>query len=97
MNFITFNFRPLNFRPFIFLTFNFILFTSFAQSISGNLKLLVNQEIKLEGFNGLKTYLISSTTIDEKGNFKLTYSKADYGVGYLISADDKPMFVMLSG
>jgi thiol-disulfide isomerase/thioredoxin len=70
---------------------------SFAQTISGNLKLLVNQEIKLEGFNGLKTYPISSTKIDEKGNFKLNYSKADYGVGYLLSADEKPLFVILSG
>jgi thiol-disulfide isomerase/thioredoxin len=70
---------------------------SFAQTISGNFKLLVNQEIKLEGFNGLKTYPISSTKIDEKGNFKLNYSKADYGVGYLLSADEKPLFVILSG
>jgi thiol-disulfide isomerase/thioredoxin len=70
---------------------------SFAQTISGNLKLLVNQEIKLEGFNGLKTYPISSTKIDEKGNFKLNYFKADYGVGYLLSADEKPLFVILSG
>ncbi|NRA13049.1 MAG: hypothetical protein HRT57_13945, partial [Crocinitomicaceae bacterium] len=52
-----------------------------AQSITGNLTQLINQPIKLEGFNGLKTYPISSSTIDEKGNFKLTYSKADYGVG----------------
>jgi thiol-disulfide isomerase/thioredoxin len=77
----------------------YILLSSnaFAQSISGNLKLLVNQEIKLEGFNGLKTYPISKSTIDEKGNFQLSYSKVDYGVGYLMSADEKPLFVILSG
>jgi thiol-disulfide isomerase/thioredoxin len=68
-----------------------------TQTIYGNLTLLSNQEIKLEGFNGLKSYPISSSTIDEKGNFKLNYSKADYGVGYLISADNKPLFVILSG
>jgi thiol-disulfide isomerase/thioredoxin len=68
-----------------------------AQTITGNLSLLPNQAIKLEGFNGLKTYPISTTTIDEKGNFNLNYSKADYGVGYLLSADDKPLFVILSG
>ena len=71
--------------------------SSFSQTISGNLKLLNNQKIKLEGFNGLKNYSISSSTIDEKGNFKLSYSKADYGVGYLMSADEKPLFVILSG
>lgn len=68
-----------------------------AQTISGNLSLLANQAIKLEGFNGLKTYPISNTTIDAKGNFKLIYSKADEGVGYLMSADNKPLFVILSG
>jgi thiol-disulfide isomerase/thioredoxin len=68
-----------------------------AQTISGNLSLLANQSIKLEGFNGLKTYPISSGKIDEKGNFKLNFSKVDYGVGYLLSADDKPLFVILSG
>ena len=76
-----------------------VLLTSslFSQTISGNLKLITNQPIKLEGFNGLKTYSISSTTIDENGNFKLNYSKADYGVGYLMSNDKKPLFVILSG
>jgi thiol-disulfide isomerase/thioredoxin len=68
-----------------------------AQSITGNLNQLGNQSIKLEGFNGLKTYPISRSTIDEKGNFKLSYSKSDYGIGYLMSADDKPFFVILSG
>lgn len=68
-----------------------------AQSIIGNLKQLGNQPIKLEGFNGLKTYPISSTIIDEKGNFKLSYSKSDFGVGYLLVANEKPLFVILSG
>lgn len=81
----------------LLICFVFLSSNAFSQSISGNLKLLVNQEIKLEGFNGLKTYPISSTKIDEKGNFKLNYSKADYGVGYLQSADEKPLFVILSG
>jgi thiol-disulfide isomerase/thioredoxin len=84
-----------NIRTFIVILFH----TTFlnAQSISGNLSLLANQEIKLGGFDGLKTYPISSASTDEKGNFKLTYSKIDYGVGYLISADEKPLFVILSG
>ena len=80
-------------------TFIFLLFTlhSYSQSITGSLSLLVNQEIKLEGFNGLKTYSISQTTMDGKGNFLLNYSKSDYGVGYLMSSDKKPLFVILSG
>lgn len=83
-----------------FLTLAFFLgvvVTSTAQLITGNLSLLPKQSIKLEGFNGFKTYAISSTTIDEKGNFKLNYSQSDYGVGYLMSADNKPLFVILCG
>jgi thiol-disulfide isomerase/thioredoxin len=72
-------------------------FDANAQTISGNLPLLSNQNIKLEGFNGLETYPISNTTIDEKGNFKLNYSISDIGVGYLNSSDNKPSFVILSG
>jgi thiol-disulfide isomerase/thioredoxin len=69
----------------------------FAQTITGNLSLLVNQEIRLEGFNGLKTYHISTATIDDKGNFQLNYSQSDYGVGYLMSTDEKALFLILSG
>lgn len=69
----------------------------FAQSVTGNFSNITNQKIKLEGFNGLKTYLISSSITDEKGNFKLNYSNTDYGVGYLLSTDNKPLFVILSG
>jgi peroxiredoxin len=68
-----------------------------AQTISGNLSLLAHQSISLEGFNGLKTYTIASAKIDDKGNFRLKYSAADYGVGYLFSVDKKPIFVILSG
>jgi thiol-disulfide isomerase/thioredoxin len=68
-----------------------------SQTINGNLSLQASKPIKLEGFNGLKTYPISSSTIDEKGNFKLSYSTTDVGVGYLKISDSKPIFVMLSG
>jgi thiol-disulfide isomerase/thioredoxin len=66
-------------------------------TIEGNLTLLSGNEIILEGFNGLNTYKISTTTIDDKGNFKLSYSIKDYGVGFLQSTDGQPLFVILSG
>ena len=68
-----------------------------AQSISGKLSFLANQEISLEGFNGLQTYVIATTSIDANGNFKLAFSKDDYGMGYLKSTDNKPLIVVLSG
>ena len=72
------------------IAFLFLITTPFifSQSISGNFSQLNNQPIKVEGFSGLKTYAISSTITDEKGNFKLNYSKSDFGVGYLIASDN---------
>jgi peroxiredoxin len=68
-----------------------------AQTVSGNLAALAHEEIKLGGFNGLLTYPISTDTLDEKGNFSLPFGKADYGIGYLTCADEKPLFVILNG
>jgi thiol-disulfide isomerase/thioredoxin len=85
----------IKYIPFVFCLL--ISHLSIAQSITGSLSLLAQQEIKLEGFEGLKTYPISNTTIDEKGNFKLSYAKEDFGVAYLISSDKKPLLVVLSG
>lgn len=68
-----------------------------SQVIFGKLSLLTNQPISLEGFSGLKTYPISKTRIDKDGNFQLNYNKSNYGIGYLISTDDKPLLVILSG
>jgi thiol-disulfide isomerase/thioredoxin len=88
----------MNYKKFVILLIAaFSTISLFPQTIEGNLMKLANKTIKLEGFNGLKTYPISSTKIDEKGNFTLNYSKTDYGVGYLKSADDKPLFIILSG
>lgn len=81
------------------LTILTLLFTNLllAQQISGSLTQLPNQPIRLEGFNGLQTYVIVSTTTAENGNFILSYRKEDYGVGYLMSSDNKAFFVILSG
>ena len=69
----------------------------YSQSITGNFKPLANQEIVLQGFQGLKNYPVAKTKIDENGLFKVSYSKADYGMGYLMSADQKILLVLLSG
>lgn len=69
----------------------------FCQSITGNLTQLAGQELRLEGFKGLQTYPISQTKIQADGSFVLTYAPSDYGVGYLISSDEKAFFVILSG
>jgi len=83
-----------------YILFTTVLFlTGFlqAQVVTGNLNLLKNAEVKLEGFNGLKNYTIATTTTDSVGDFKLSYSVKDIGVGYLMGSNDKPFFVILSG
>ena len=75
----------------------FMAMLSNAQTISGKLSFLANQEIALEGFNGLQTYAIATTKIDANGNFKLAYANTDLGMGYLKSTDNKPLLVVLSG
>ncbi|MEY2836097.1 MAG: hypothetical protein RLZZ557_1759, partial [Bacteroidota bacterium] len=64
------------FQNTLLICFVLLSYSSNAQSISGNLKLLANQIIKLEGFDGLKTYTIATAAIDEKGNFILSYNNS---------------------
>lgn len=66
-----------------------------AQHISGKLSKLKHSEIKLNGFKGMNNYLVASTVTDGNGNFKLAYSKENYGIAYLISTDNKPFIVVL--
>ena len=59
--------------------------------------MLAGQEIRLIAFVGLKNDEISTSHIDSLGNFEITYSKKDFGVGYLISNDNKPFIIILNG
>jgi thiol-disulfide isomerase/thioredoxin len=65
--------------------------------VTGIFPPLANQQIKLAGFDGFKTYNINSTQIGESGEFVLNYAADDYGMGYLSAEDSKPFFVVLSG
>ena len=50
-----------------FVFFLFTYFVNIAQTITGNLAPVAKREIVLEGFAGLKTYRITSATLDERG------------------------------
>ena len=86
-----------NYKQFVSLALMVCFGSLSAQTIIGNITLLKNAEIKLEGFNGLKNYTIATTKTDSVGNFKLSYAANDIGVGYLMGSDDKSFFVILSG
>lgn len=68
-----------------------------SQSISGRLSQLTYQEISLVRFVGLQTEVLATTRIDEQGYFSLPCSCMEKGVGFLVSADNSPFFVILSG
>ena len=87
----------MKYNLYIFLSFLFCSTNLFAQSITGNCKSMANQEITLQGFSGLQNYTIATTKIDGKGNFKLNFSIADYGMGFLISSEKKIFLLVLNG
>lgn len=75
----------------------FICAYAYSQNnITGTFAGLTNQQIKLIGFNGFDTYTIDSTQANEKGEFNLKFIKNDYGIGYLLSADNKSFVVILA-
>ena len=79
--------------------FLLVIFNSFQgysqQTISGNFPSLKNQTVRLIGFNGMGTYAIDSTLVNETGSFTLQYSLKDIGMGYISAADNKPYFMVL--
>lgn len=65
-------------------------------NISGNLTLLHDNILYLKGYKGTATYTIDSTTTGANGSFTLRYTAADYGLGYICTSDNTPMYVVLS-
>jgi thiol-disulfide isomerase/thioredoxin len=84
-------------RGVLLLFFGILCSGAQAQTVSGQLLLLADQDVKLMAFDGFNTPLIAQGKIDAEGRFSLGYAPNDYGVGYLTSADDKPFIVILSG
>jgi len=65
-------------------------------SVTGILTSVAGQQIKLAGFDGFNTYVIDSMKASPNGNFILSYSKNDYGMGYLIAEENKSFIVILA-
>ena len=77
---------------------NLLLITSVwsQNTLTGAFTSLANEQIKLIGYKGLKSYAVDSAQANEKGEFMLYYSEDDYGMGYLSAERDKPFFVILN-
>lgn len=89
----------MNFKNFITFLFSCLLsLSAFAQhNINGNFPSLAGQQVKLLGFQDFGNYAIDSTRVSEQGDFTLSYTDKDLGIGYLAAEDNKPFIVILSG
>ena len=65
-------------------------------TVTGTFTDLTNQQIKLIGYSGFKTYAIGSTQANEKGEFSLSFDKEDFGMAYLLSQNNKSFVVILA-
>ena len=64
--------------------------------ITGTFHSLAGQEIKLIGYSGFDTYTIDSTQVNNEGTFSLEFYEVDYGMGFLISEDEKSLVIVLA-
>jgi len=69
---------------------------SFGQNISGQLSGMPEQGMTLKGFKGVKSYVIDSIITDANGKFKFEFNKEDYGMGLLVSENNKPFIAVLA-
>ena len=72
-----------------------VLQTTAQNSISGNFSSIKGQSIRLMGYQGAEVYIIDTSQVDSQGNFKLRYSDAKLGMGYLLSSENVPYNVVL--
>lgn len=79
------------------LVFTLAAKASVAAQITGTLSMLTNGQMNLIGFKGFNTYIIDSCQIDHDGNFNLSYSKSDFGVGYFSISESNPIYLILNG
>ena len=67
-----------------------------AQTVSGTFPGLAGKEIRLEGFRGFGTHVISRTTVTDEGTFTLPYQAEHVGMGRLVSTSDQSFIIVLS-
>src|SRR5690606_18690404 len=72
------------------------VFTYSQNTVTGIFKGYANQTIQLIGYKGFDTYIIDSEQVNQSGEFTLSFSKEDYGMGYLLSEDEKSFVVILA-
>lgn len=85
-------------KSIIFTLTHLLIITSVwsQNTVTGTFSGIANQQIKLVGFNGFDTYVIDSTQANDKGKFSLSFGKENFGMGYLLSENNKSFVVILA-
>ena len=78
----------------VFLFF-FCTIITHAQTLRGNFPALAGQLVKFGTFIGLQSKTLDSARVDGDGKFQFNFSTENPSVGYLVTAENKPFFVML--
>ncbi len=64
--------------------------------VTGNFPYMAGSKLSLIGFENMGIYSIDSTIVDPQGQFSLKFGSKDYGMGYIMSADNKIYFLVLA-
>jgi thiol-disulfide isomerase/thioredoxin len=66
-----------------------------AQSFHGTIPSLSNKWVKFGTFEGFQSKTLDSAFVNEKGEFTFNFTTQKPAVGYLITAENKPYFLIL--
>jgi thiol-disulfide isomerase/thioredoxin len=66
-----------------------------SQTIQGSFPSLSNQKVKFGVFDGLQSRNIDSVFVGANGNFSFNFPTEKPGIGYLITEENKPYFLIL--
>jgi thiol-disulfide isomerase/thioredoxin len=78
-----------------FLLFLLLTLEFTAQNVKCSIQELSGQVVKLGTFQGLKSKTLDSTKADANGNISFNIKLDKPAIGYLITADSKPFFLIL--
>ena len=66
-----------------------------SQTINGSIATLAGQKLKFGSFNGLQSTNLDSVIVNASGSFSFKFNTEKPSIGYLITAENKPYFVIL--
>ena len=75
--------------------FSFYSISLRAQTVSAAFPSLAGQLVKFGTFQGLRSYTLDSVKADAKGEFSFRFNTEKPAIGYLITAENKPYFLIL--